>query len=526
MKRQNKLPRFLVLVVPVALIVIVFFPHGPVGQSRTPRFTHTPSSLGASHDDSSKGLPDLVWRQAAGCSLCASTVARQAVASAETTDSRTKALQKEIPSQRRLEREAQVTDIARIVSETVWDVGSALRDDKLSTDPPEAPLSSHETDADSAQANVSGTIRLPTLSSDTLVRPFYWAGSFVLVGGAPVHEWIAFQGYNRLPSGSALKQEMSAYLPTDANSAWYAEDFPLQLPHEIVNLVMYKPTAWSGCGVGQSATALIEGTFEEDEPSCYIGPDSSNSHYWNPDGGYNAGLGSANSALFDAQDRFARALANYPANKAAAYYWLGRTAHLLADMSVPAHTLLDAHGFPDFDSYEYYTASGNNYQAINSSQGITDPPQSLPSEYLTQGDVQLTELFYTLAKKSKEFDSDDVNGTSPVTGQGQFNAGGTISDYTLSVLHQPLLESRAIGYSAALYTLFWERTHPPITIALTGSNVVLSWPTNVPGFTVEFTTNIPATGWASNSTAPAIVDGLYTVSDTISGPARFYRLKR
>jgi hypothetical protein len=319
---------------------------------------------------------------------------------------------------------------------------------------------------------------------------------------------------------------MSAYLPTDANSAWYADDFPLQLPYQIVNLVIYKPTAWSGCGVGQPATALIEGTFEEDEPSCYIGPDSSNCHYWNPDGGYNAGFGSASSALFDAQDRFARALANYPTNKAAAYYWLGRTAHLLADMSVPAHTLLDAHGVTDFDSYEYYTASSTNYKAIDSSQGTMDSLQNPPGAYLTQGDVQLTKLFYTLARKSKEFDSDDANGTSPVTGQGQFNAGGTISDYTLSVLHQPLLESRAIGYSAALYNLFWERTHPPLTIALTGGNVVLSWPTNVPGFTLEFTTNLPATGWASNATPPAIVDGLYTVTGAISGPARVYRLGR
>ncbi|MCU0783469.1 MAG: hypothetical protein MUF81_05355 [Verrucomicrobia bacterium] len=388
------------------------------------------------------------------------------------------------------------------------------------------PATSYEKGADSARANISGTTQFPPPSTNAVVQPSYWAGSFFLVGGAPVHEWIAFQGFNTLPSGSAIKQEMSAYLPTDPNSAWYAEDFPLQLPHKTVSLVMYKPTAWSGCGVGPSATALIEGTFEEDEPSCYIGPDSSNSHYWNPDGGYTAGFKNASSALSDAQNRFASALANYPTNKAAAYYWLGRTAHLLADMSVPAHTLLDAHGFSDFDSYEDYTASGNNYKAINSSQWVMDPLQDPPSAYLTQGDARLTKLFYTLAKQSKAFDSDHVNGTSPVTGQGQFNAGGSISDYTLSVLHQPLLQSRAIGYSAALYTLFWERTHPPLSILLTGGNVVVSWPTNAIGFTLESTTNMPAARWASNSTPPAIVSGYYAVSNAISGGARFYRLKK
>jgi len=58
------------------------------------------------------------------------------------------------------------------------------------------------------------------------------------------------------------------------------------------------------------------------------------------------------------------------------------------------------------------------------------------------------------------------------------------------------------------------------------SELLLSWPTNFTGFTLETATNLPSTSWTSNSIAPAIVNGQYTVTNAISGGAKFYRLKK
>jgi hypothetical protein len=316
---------------------------------------------------------------------------------------------------------------------------------------------------------------------------------------------------------------MQQYLPTDDSSPYYADDFPSwpAIPWTLVDTVIYKPTAWGGCGVGPAATALIEGTFEEDEPSCYEGPDSNHSHYWNPDGGYLAGFGSANSALFDAQHHFAAALASYPADKAAAYYRLGRAAHLLADMSVPAHTLLDEHGGTtgQFDSFEDYTATGSNYKAITCLQAVTDALLDPPSAYLSQGDTNLTRLFYTLAKKSKGFDSDDANGVSIEFGSGKYNHGaGTISDSDLQTVYQPNLEARAIGFSAALYQLFWNTTHPPPVIQAAGPSFGVS--SNQFGFNVIWASNRTMVVEACTNPANPIWSPLQT--NTLTGDAFYF----
>ncbi len=67
---------------------------------------------------------------------------------------------------------------------------------------------------------------------------------------------------------------------------------------------------------------------------------------------------------------------------------------------------------------------------------------------------------------------------------------------------------------------------PLVTIQLDGNTVVLSWPTNATGFTLESVANLPATIWISNSSPAAIVNGQYMVTNGTSGGRRFYRLKK
>ena len=57
--------------------------------------------------------------------------------------------------------------------------------------------------------------------------------------------------------------------------------------------------------------------------------------------------------------------------------------------------------------------------------------------------------------------------------------------------------------------------------------VILTWPTNATGFTLQSTTNLGSSAvWTANSPAPVIVNGQNMVTNPISGSRQFYRLAR
>jgi uncharacterized repeat protein (TIGR03803 family) len=72
---------------------------------------------------------------------------------------------------------------------------------------------------------------------------------------------------------------------------------------------------------------------------------------------------------------------------------------------------------------------------------------------------------------------------------------------------------------------------PQLTIIPSGTNVILSWPTNVAGFsytgyTLQSTTNLVSpVVWTTVSPAPVVVNGQNTVTNPISGAQQFYRLQ-
>ena len=68
---------------------------------------------------------------------------------------------------------------------------------------------------------------------------------------------------------------------------------------------------------------------------------------------------------------------------------------------------------------------------------------------------------------------------------------------------------------------------PPLTIIPSGANVILTWPTNAAGFTLQSTTNLvlPAV-WNTVSPGPVVVNGQNTVTNPISGAQQFYRLSQ
>ena len=113
-----------------------------------------------------------------------------------------------------------------------------------------------------------------------------------------------------------------------------------------------------------------------------------------------------------------------------------------------------------------------------------------------------------------------------------FYLGGTNSDGVFP--HAGLILSGNTLYGTASYggtndygTVFGISLAPQLTINLSGTNVILTWPANATVFTLESTTNLvsPAV-WNTNSTAPIVISAQNVVTNPISGAQKFYRLSQ
>ena len=66
-----------------------------------------------------------------------------------------------------------------------------------------------------------------------------------------------------------------------------------------------------------------------------------------------------------------------------------------------------------------------------------------------------------------------------------------------------------------------------LTMIPSGANVILTWPTNATGFTLQSTTNLSSSAvWTTNSPAPVVVNRQNTVTNPLSSPQRYYRLSQ
>jgi uncharacterized repeat protein (TIGR03803 family) len=68
---------------------------------------------------------------------------------------------------------------------------------------------------------------------------------------------------------------------------------------------------------------------------------------------------------------------------------------------------------------------------------------------------------------------------------------------------------------------------PQLTIIPSGPYVILAWPTNYAGFSLQSTTNLGSSAvWTSNSSPPVVIGGENVVINAISGRQQFYRLSQ
>jgi uncharacterized repeat protein (TIGR03803 family) len=108
----------------------------------------------------------------------------------------------------------------------------------------------------------------------------------------------------------------------------------------------------------------------------------------------------------------------------------------------------------------------------------------------------------------------------------QDNGGGGISAAGLLLSGATFYGSTQNGGDAYAGTLFSLAVPgPQLSITRAGTNVILSWPSDDLGFTLQSTPNLgPSAIWSSNPPPPVVVNNRYTVTNAVSGGVRFYRL--
>jgi hypothetical protein len=84
------------------------------------------------------------------------------------------------------------------------------------------------------------------------------------------------------------------------------------------------------------------------------------------------------------------------------------------------------------------------------------------------------------------------------------------------------------GYGYSLYEFeVYPALAPSLAIALSGTNVVITWPTSATSWSLQ---TAPVLGlpsnWTNVMTAPVFLNSEYIVTNAISAPAQFFRLKQ
>jgi uncharacterized repeat protein (TIGR03803 family) len=110
------------------------------------------------------------------------------------------------------------------------------------------------------------------------------------------------------------------------------------------------------------------------------------------------------------------------------------------------------------------------------------------------------------------------------------NSDGGLPESGLILSGNTLYGTAWVGGSSGngtVFSLSLPTPPPQLTIIPSGANVILTWPTNAAGFTLQSTTNLGSSAvWTTNSPGPVVVNGQNTVTNPISGAQQFYRLSQ
>jgi hypothetical protein len=91
-------------------------------------------------------------------------------------------------------------------------------------------------------------------------------------------------------------------------------------------------------------------------------------------------------------------------------------------------------------------------------------------------------------------------------------------------VHQATRNSSDLGFDLELIGLTRGPNRPQLSIARSGTNVVLSWPANFSGFTLESSTSLGGT-WSTAAGTTGIQNGEYRQTNLVTGSTWFFRLQ-
>jgi len=119
----------------------------------------------------------------------------------------------------------------------------------------------------------------------------------------------------------------------------------------------------------------------------------------------------------------------------------------------------------------------------------------------------------------------------PLTGNSVTQAVTWASHTTLPV-GQPYLRLRFVVQNASIYSFMagsnaaLVEVPPTLGSSRQNADIVLSWPTNSVGYSLLVATNLPPSYWSTASPPPMIIGEQYVVTNTMTGAARYFRLKK
>ena len=183
-----------------------------------------------------------------------------------------------------------------------------------------------------------------------------------------------------------------------------------------------------------------------------------------------------------------------------------------------------------FTNLHYFTAASGAYPHVTNSDGVFPNAGLILSGntlygVATSGGTNGNGTVFALNTDGTDFTVlHCFTATDPSTGT---NSDGALSQAGLILSGNTLYGTTYFGGSSGNGTVFsLTLPVPQLTITPSGANVILAWPTNYIGFTLQATSNLMSPVWTTDSVAPVIVNGQYGVTNPISGTQQFFRLSQ
>jgi uncharacterized repeat protein (TIGR03803 family) len=123
----------------------------------------------------------------------------------------------------------------------------------------------------------------------------------------------------------------------------------------------------------------------------------------------------------------------------------------------------------------------------------------------------------------------NIDGTGFATLHTFTGGDGAFPDAGVTLSGNTLYGTAELGGSGngTVFSLSLPVATPQLAITPAAATVILTWPTNASGFSLQSTTNlVPSALWAPVSPDPAVVNGQSTVTNSIAGTQQFFRLSQ